>query len=545
MKAKTILSVILVIMLTVLSACGSGTPDTVSSTDSEPSEDIQETSRSFSLAYCSTDSLDPYTATTRYNKELCGLLYDSLITVDNSYSPLYRLADSIDLEDRSCTITIKDALFSDGTQVSASDVEYSMKKARASDTKYKTQLENVYSYSATGSKTLEITLKSIDPYFINLLDFPIIKADSDSKTNDDGKQLPPVGSGRYIFGDGALAANENYIGGSLNIKTIELVDTPDAESFDHNLELGNISFSYSDLSDNTPLKMTGKSLSVPLNNLVYLGVNFKNTYLSQPQFRQAVSLALNRNKIVSDCYYNYAQPAAGPYPSGFEDTAGLQTITPTENTNRAVAILSELGYNNKDNDGYLLDSSGNRITLTLLCNLDNNARSQTAQLIKSQLAAAGIFTEIRTVNWNAYLSELNNLSFDLYIGEVKLMNNMDISPLVTEKSGACFGYIKTPAGNNKNDASSSVSNGTSSGDAGSSTDASDNSYITVSAYDMVTAFYKGEASVADVTAAFSAELPVIPLVHRMGQVAYSSDIISGPASTVGDIYSGIENITFS
>lgn len=121
--------------------------------------------------------------------------------------------------------------------------------------------------------------------------------------------------------------------------------------------------------------------------------------------------------------------------------------------------MEEIGYNTKDEDGYLLNAAGQRIRLTLLCNLDNTARTAAAELLKEQLAAVGIEITVRTVNWNAYLSELSAGSFDLYIGEVKLQGNMNLSALVTEKSGACFGYIKTP----KQTASSTAVSDTSSG----------------------------------------------------------------------------------
>lgn len=107
----------------------------------------------------------------------------------------------------------------------------------------------------------------------------------------------------------------------------QLVETPDDEALSHNIEVGNISISYSDLSDNTPLRMTGKNLSVALNNLVYLGLNFGNGYLSEPRFRQAVSLAVDRQKIAASAYIGYAAAAKGPFPSTWKEAAGLQTMS--------------------------------------------------------------------------------------------------------------------------------------------------------------------------------------------------------------------------
>lgn len=563
MKLRSLIAVLLALMLMLTAGCSPAPTDDTADVSSAPVlPTTQKKDTTLALAYSSTDSLDPYAAVTRYNQELCGLLYDSLVVVDDTFEPVYRLAEKITREGDKFYITIRSATFSDGSAVTAEDVEYSLSKALESKTKYKEQLADIYSYSAAGARQLEITISSSDPYFINLLDFPILKKDSDQQKNEDGKILPPVGSGRYIYNtDGTLTANPDYIGGRMKIQTIQLVDTPDKESFDHNLELGNIDLSFSDLSDNIPLKMTGQSQTVELNRLVYLGVNFSNGYLADPQFRQALALAIDREKIVADCYFDYATPAAGPFPSSWGEISGLQTISPAANAQRAVAILDEIGYNNKDEDGYLLSSDGNRITFTLLVNLDNTARTAAAQMIKSQLAAVGIAVEIRTVNWTAYQSELSSLSFDLYLGEVRLKNNMDISPLVTPKSGVCFGYIKTETKTTDTDDSDADDeiydedaddyeeyDSDENIDSTSSTpaDTSDEpaAYITVSAYDMIEDLYDGEATVADVTAAFLAELPVIPLVHRMGQVAYSADMTTGPDALPGDLWNGIENIAY-
>lgn len=541
---KRILSAVLAAALCLLTACSGSEPAPVSDSASSAPTTATQSDKVISLAYSSTDLLDPYAAVTRYNKELCQLLYDSLLVLDSDFSPVYRLASSIEGEGRKYTVTIKDAVFSDGTTVTADDVVYSVRKAKAEkESKYAQQLSNVSSYSAASAKVVEFNLSKNDPYFENLLDFPILKSGSDELKNDDGKILPPIGGGRYYYDsdEKILRANPNYMWSAMPMETIDLIDTPDDESLEHNIVVGNISMTYSDLADNTPVKLTGQSVGVSLNNLIFLGINYNNRYLSDPRFRQAVSLALNRGRIASDAYYGYATAAAGPFPSTWKETVGLQTISAREEISRAVAILNNIGYNNKDNEGYFVNSAGERVTIGLLCNLDNSARVTAAQLIKTQLAAVGIYVDVRTVNWNAYLSELNSLSFDLYIGEIKLYNNMDISALVTEKSGACFGYIRTP------DSTASSSQRSSSSSSAAPVDVPEETaenYVTVSAYRMVTDMYSGKATITDVMAAFNSELPVIPLCHRRGQFAYTADIAAGPSPTLDDLYFGIENITF-
>ncbi|MBR6902587.1 MAG: hypothetical protein IKN39_01700, partial [Clostridia bacterium] len=106
------------------------------------SSDLTDTSTTtlkneeISLLYSSADSFNPYSAATKYNRELSHLLYDPLIVCDNSFNPVYKLASSATLDGNTCTVKLKTAQFSDGSPVTAQDVLYSYNIAKKSDTIY-------------------------------------------------------------------------------------------------------------------------------------------------------------------------------------------------------------------------------------------------------------------------------------------------------------------------------------------------------------------------------------------------------------------------
>lgn len=556
MNFKALLSLSLAVLMG-LSAAGCGHK----STEATPvSSDAGQTAGSaagvFTLAYSSTDTLNPYTAVTKSNQELSQLLFDPLLKLDDSFQPVYVLAEGVQMEGAVCTVKLKDVKFSDGSAVTAEDVTYSIQKARESNTRYKTQAEAIKSASAAGASTVRVTFQKADPYGMNLLDFPIIKKGSDTRTDADNRTLPPIGSGRYTYDMDAktLTANPSYVGGHVNISGITLVDAPDNEALEHALEVGSLSFYYTDLSDNVLPKMTGKSQNVPMNNLVYLGVNFTNGWLSVPEIRQAVSAALDRSALAESAYYGHALPASSPYPSVWTDAAAMGSLPLTQNTEQVVANLEKVGYNEKDSDGYWVNAGGRRITLTLLCNVDNAVRVKASNLIKEQLAAAGIEVNVRSVNFDAYSAEVAAGSFDLYLGEVKLMNNMDVSQLVTYGGSAAYG-LPAPVSSQPSTSSAPASSDTSGGnasrpDGGSAPTTSGTTPAAVqpsapTTAQVLEAYYKGEAMLSEVSAAFMAELPVIPLCHRCGQVTYSSKLAVGPASTVSDVFFGMESCSFA
>lgn len=554
MKYKSLIALSLCTMLILLSACDNRTslesdPNAANSTvsDSAPANPA-----AFTLIYSGNDTLNPYTAVTKNNQEVTELLFDPLIKLDSNFNAVYVLAEEISLNNKSCIIKLKSVQFSDGSTLTAEDVTYSIKKARESTTRYKSQLENIASSSASNATTVSITLKKSDPFFINLLDFPIIKMNSDSRKNEDNIALPPIGSGRYIFDEKGkkLNANTSYIAGKVNISEITLIDAPDNEALEHAVEVGSVTMHYTDLSDNLLPKMTGKSISVPLNNLVYLGVNFNNSKLAVPEIRQAISCIISRTKLSDSSYYGRAIPAVGPLPASFSAAEGIQTISAEKNIEQAVANLAQVGYTSKDSDGFYVNNKNARLSFNLLYNLDNSARANAAQLIKDQMAEAGIEIKLRSVNWDAYQSEISNGKFDLFLGEIKMLSNMDFSALVIPGGSAAYGAKAPDSSNTSSSVPSSSSPDHSSGSVTSdiSTDndgASGSEYTPVSTSETLSLFYAGRATLSEVLAAFNAELPFIPICHRCGQVVYSPKLSPGPVSSVSDIFFGIENCSMS
>ena len=120
----------------LLSACGGDTNNT-SSVTSEPTEEMLD---SISLIYNSSDSLDPYKAESKYNRDLSNLLFDPLVKLDEKLQPQNVLAKEITLNGKECTVTLKSVYFTDGSLVTAEDVVFSLKKALESQyTVYKKQ----------------------------------------------------------------------------------------------------------------------------------------------------------------------------------------------------------------------------------------------------------------------------------------------------------------------------------------------------------------------------------------------------------------------
>ena len=260
--------------------------------------------KNIALYFSYSDSLDPYKATTAGNRAVCSLLYDSLVKLDNNLNPTLLIASSVSVNGKTVSIALNSHKFSDGSSVTGEDVVYSVEKCKSSrNSDYVGALENVQSCTANGSQVI-ITLKRHDRNASCLLDFPIIKKGSAGKKNEDGKQIPPIGSGRYVFvdnkGEFSLKGNKHHFNGAPK-KSIELKNIPDYEALEYLIRSGSIDVYYSGFDLKEMPQISGKTQSVNLTNLVYVGINQTRAKLSDKNIRKALSLAVDRSDISDKC----------------------------------------------------------------------------------------------------------------------------------------------------------------------------------------------------------------------------------------------------
>ena len=489
---------------------------------------IEGKKNGFSLLYCYADSFNPYSATSELNRKIGSLLFDSLVKTDNNLKPVYYLAQSISNKGTVCKVTLKDAKFSDGSSVTANDVKYSFNAAKNSKTKYSAQLYEVSYLTVTSSKTLAFHLNRKDPYFVNLIDFPIFKAGSEKRVNSDGVLYPPTGCGRYVLSSNrrALKANPKYYGKKGEIKTINLIDAPDSDSVSHYVEIGAADIYYNDDSDGNIVRMSGKKTDVNLTNLVYIGVNHSYGDLGSKYMRYAISSAINRAAICQGAYYNNALSATGFFSPVIKAVKPIQTISDKNENEITVENLDKIGYNRLDKHGFYENSNGNHPVYSLLVNKENQSRVMAANLISSQLKSAGIDVNVKAVSYKQYKSDLKKGRFELYLGEINILPNMDMSELVIPSGKAAYG-LSNKSKKTANAKQIKEKNKEQKEDG-------------ISCKEVIRNFYKGKSSLVDVAGILLTEMPQIPVCYRKGLLFYSSDIKNKVEASQSDIYLGFE-----
>jgi peptide/nickel transport system substrate-binding protein len=337
-----------------------------------------------------------------------------------------------------------------------------------------------------------------------MLTFPVIKQNSDKNKIEDNKKLPPTGSGRYVYteenGQYFLTANQKWRGGAVNIEKIPLVNCPDNDSLRHNISSGSVSIFYDDLSEQELRGVTGQNIPVVQNNLVYLGINSKNAFLQRPEVRCALSLALNRQKLCSEAFFGMAVPAKGPFGSFYTAAENAQLGHYEENLQTCIAELENLGYN-KGANGFF-QNDGKQIKLRLLVNSENSRRLSAAQKCAESLCAAGLETTVSVLGYDAYIAALSRGEFELYLGEIKNRQNMDLSPLFD----------------------SAVNYG-------------------VPVFEFYSAYRAGAVTIEEFLETFYSDCPFLPLCYREGVLSYSVNLKGKLRSTPTDIFYNIEELS--
>lgn len=530
------ITALLLSLIFLLYCCGCKQSDSKDKTPENTKSDAQvSTSRDIKLLYCNSDTLNPYTCQTKYNQDLCDLLYDPLIKLDENYAVQNCLSKNIEAAASSVAVTLKSANFSNGVKLSASDVLYSFELAK-SLSQYKKAFAGV-NCKSEGNKVVFL-LNSPDTNFVNFLDFPIIQANSDNIKNSDNVLQPPVGCGRYIYksGENILAANNNYHNGKVNINKIHLIDTPDSTAAEHHLEVGAVDYYYSSLSDDEMPKLSGTGKQIVLNKIVYLGMNQGNALLKNSKIRHTLSAAVNRASIVNTAFHSDAVAAKNVFNPNWEPSKGYQYTEEKENINVVLANLQEIGYNNKDSEGYFVNKGGKRLSFSLICPASDSLRVAAAELLKTQFKKAGIQLNIEILGYSNFVSRLNSGRYQLYLAEAVIPQNMDISSFSVPNGSIAYGVVEETA-LNTTASSSLVSNTTLQGNTQPESAAKSLSGI-------IAEYKADKASIFDVITIFNATMPVIPLCFRCGISISASDFDIAPYATSSDVFYNIENATF-
>jgi peptide/nickel transport system substrate-binding protein len=124
------------------------------------------------------------------------------------------------------------------------------------------------------------------------------------------------------------------------------------------------------------------------------------------RFRKAVSHAIDRDAIVSTVYGGRGVAIYGPTSPGDLRWYNPEIPKYGYDPERARALFAEIGFRDRDGDGFLEDADGMPVAFKLLSNTGNTLRTQVARLVETDLAAVGIRATLELVDANALMTSI-------------------------------------------------------------------------------------------------------------------------------------------
>lgn len=490
---KKCIAFFLAIVTIVSCLCGCSAKKEENVTETQPTTAKITDNTTFKLSYTQSDSLDPFKAETQNNQVLSSLVFESLFDIDENYETVTNIATGYAFTDsRTLRVDINPNLkFSDGSEIDMDDVVYSVNAAMKSPA-YQGALDCFDSVYQNGNSVI-ISLKYADPYAVNLLTFPI------ASTTDDEDGFP-IGSGRYSYknidGKTVLKANVNDKF-SPSITTINLVNIAAADSIDNAVNIGNISYAFRDMSADTSKRMSCAKKAVNMNNLVFIGINSMGRITANAQIRRAISLAADRTILAESAYSGYASAATSVFNPYFKAINNISLFSPTADTATAKQAVAQSGYKSSD------------LNLSILVN-ENENRIAAATLLKTQLEAAGFKVTVEKVNNSTYTQRIESVNFDIYIGEIKLPDDMNLYSFFGEDGAARYGI-----------------------------DDED-----LKCGELYEQYMSGDEELGKFILAFNEETPYIPLLYKKGMICYSKAMNGDMQGYYGNFFSNIDSWNF-
>jgi peptide/nickel transport system substrate-binding protein len=131
----------------------------------------------------------------------------------------------------------------------------------------------------------------------------------------------------------------------------------------------------------------------------------KQVWFRQLPFRQAVSLAIDRDAIVRLVYHGHATPIWWHVPPSNKLWFNRNLPQPPRSLDRARQLLKGAGFTNKP-DGTLVDQRGDAVEFSIATNSSNSERVQMATIIQEDLRQLGITVHLVTLELRALVDRL-------------------------------------------------------------------------------------------------------------------------------------------
>ena len=391
--------------------------------------------------------LTPLVSSDVYASWVQNLVLESLVQRDPytmEWQP--KLAESWEVSDDGLEMTfhLREGIrFSDGEPMTADDVVFTFDSARNPEVqadRVRAYMEQLDTVEAVDDQTVKFTFS--EPYFQNFetaATMPVLPRHFYEKFSptqfNEGLGLL-VGSGPYLLPDAenwsptqdvTVVRNPRYWGppatfDRMNFKQVQ--EEAAEEVMFRNGELDRYGASPENFdklkADPDIGKMaTSFSYDTVFGGYTYIGWNQSKledgqeipTIFADKRVRQAMTMLVDRKRLADDLYAGYATVANGPFsPTGPQSAPDVEAWP--YDVDRAVALLNEAGWDDRNGDGVLEDGDGNMLRFTLAYSGGNQFTEKIVLALQDMFARGGVLMELERLDWPALIERLQKGTYE-------------------------------------------------------------------------------------------------------------------------------------
>ncbi len=394
----------------------------------------------FALNCVRSSSFNPYLTDSEWNKVVGMLVYETLVTQDDTFTAVPNLVTWWETEDGRVWDFYVDTsrTFHDGGHMTAADAAYSMQIAINYTSPYVTRFRHVNAVYSIAEDCFRVELGETNYRFYELLNIPCVEY------NTGYSDMPP-GTGPYAFSASGryLTLDRNHpLAGELPIETIHLKEYTNGVDI-----LQAFEDSFIDLVINDPNGMASLGYSstdivkyVNTSSMHYLAYNMNSGVFSNGDLRRIMTYAIDRATVVSDVMEGAALAATAPispqsplYPEQF-----ARSLEYSDSGFRAA--LEALGAADTDEDG-VLELNGRPLRISFVACSDSSVKVASARSIAKKLEDYGFDVTLRELGYDDYVDALDDGDFDVYYAEVRLCGDWDLRLLLSSSGGLNYGDV--------------------------------------------------------------------------------------------------------
>jgi peptide/nickel transport system substrate-binding protein len=378
------------------------------------------------------------------------MLFTPLIQYDEKLQPTPYLAERWQLSDSSVTFTLRsDVRWHDGQPVTAEDVKFTFDLAKdttAGSLLGAAYLNMVESATVVDPRTIRFDFvaphaQALDGFWWPPLPRHLLQGVSPAELAQHPYNRNPVGSGPFTFGEWrpnqSLTLNRNpqfpqALGGPPNLERVVFRIVPEATTMVTELLNGTADLiGYTLLPDQAQQVQAqsqgGQGAELrhnPSREFTFIAWNNNHELFRDPAVRRALTLAIDRPRIIEALLHGFAVPASGmipPWSPMYTDIGALPF-----DAAQAQQLLAQAGWRDTNGDK-VLEKNGKPFRFTLLVNSANRSHQDMATVIQQQLAAVGVQMEVSTQEFQSMLQQYKARNYEAVVANW-LLDTFKVDP---------------------------------------------------------------------------------------------------------------------